>query len=388
MRGKTTVAVLLIILLAALPAAAQKRPADSAPGARSDFPCNIQGSPGLCIPLDETWTVVPFDNGVADCYENDDGYTGVAVPLGFTFDLFGSPQTEVYINNNGNVSFGGPFYTYTPEGFPVADYPMVAPFWADVDTRSMEDGAGVVWMMQGPDYLAVTWDHVGYYSQHTDLQCTFQLIISNGSADAPPGEGNNVCFCYGDMNWTTGDASEGEGGFGGSPATVGVNKGDGVDFFNVGRFDHPGDDYAGPDGVSGVDWLDFQSVCFSVGGETNQCPIAVNFPPGNTYVINNGNPTMDITVGFIGPEGGQTVTTTVDDGGLANFDYESTPGNPSTVHMTFTPDDTQIGVHVIHFVAVDDFDPPCTTQVDLTIVVDESIPVERATWSGLKTLYR
>ena len=137
------------------------------------------------------------------------------------------------------LSFGGPYWTYSPEGFPIADYPMVAPFWGDVDTRSLEDNAGVVWMKTGPGWLAITWDHVGYYSSHTDLQNTFQLIISDGSADAPPGLNNNVCFCYGDMSWTTGDASDGEGGFGGSPATVGVNKGDGIDFFNIGRLDPP-----------------------------------------------------------------------------------------------------------------------------------------------------
>ena len=44
------------------------------------------------------------------------------------------------------------------------------------------------------------------------------------------------------------------GGFGGAPATVGVNHGNGVDFFQIGLFDHAGNDYDGPggnnDGVS------------------------------------------------------------------------------------------------------------------------------------------
>ena len=88
------------------------------------------------------------------------------------------------------------------------------------------------------------------------------------------------------------------------------------------------------------------------------------------------------------PESGQTVTTTVDAGGLANFSYVSTDGNPSTVELLFIPDETQIGMHVIHFAATDDFTPPCTTDIDLTIIVDESIPTERTSWSELKTLYR
>jgi hypothetical protein len=50
--------------------------------------------------------------------------------------------------------------------------------------------------------------------------------------------GNNVAFCYGDMQWTTGSASQGgTGGFGGVPSTVGVNKGDGTNFIQIGRFD-------------------------------------------------------------------------------------------------------------------------------------------------------
>lgn len=265
---------------------------------------------------------------------------------------------------------------------------MVAPSWGDVDTRSLLDGAGVVWWTSGPGWFAVTWDHVGYYSEHTDLQNTFQLIISDGSAEAPPGLGNNVCFCYGDMSWTTGDASQGEGGFGGSPATVGVNKGDGVEFFNIGRFDHPGADYAGPDGISGVDWLDGLNTCFAVGGETNQCPVALNFPPGNTVTLTEDMPAMDLTVSFIGPEADQTVFVTVDDGGLANFTANVTNGNPATVEMTFTPDELQIGVHVINFIAVDDFDPPCTTQTSLTIVVKQSVPVEGIPWGNLKSTWR
>ena len=265
---------------------------------------------------------------------------------------------------------------------------MVAPFWGDVDTRSILDNAGVVWMKTGPGWFAVTWDHVGYFASRTELQNTFQLIISDGSADAPPGLGNNVCFCYGDMAWTTGEASGGVDGFGGFPATVGVNKGDGTEFFNIGRFDHAGGDYAGPDGISGVDWQDGTNTCFAVGGETNQCPVALNFPPGNTVTLTEDAVALDLTVSFIGPEAGQTVVTLVDSGGLANFTAVSTDGNPSTVTMTFTPDETQIGAHVIHFMATDDFDPACTTNVDLTINVEHSVPTDKVPWGTLKSQYR
>jgi hypothetical protein len=336
--------------------------------------CNMQGDPGFCLPLDDTWDVVPFSsaggcNGPANpsdpCLRNDDDYS-YPITLNFTFDLYGSMETTVWINNNGNLSFDGGYCTYTPTGFPVSGYPMVAPFWGDVDTRG--PSGGIAWMEHGPNYLAVTWDHVGYFNTHDNLLNSFQVIISDGTYE-PMGLGNNVCFCYGDMQWTTGDASGGSGGFGGAPATVGVNKGDGVEYALIGRFDHPGMDYDGPGGdPDGVDWLDGQTFCFYVGEEFNLPPVPINFPPGNYTSVNAGD-VLNLTVGFIGPEDYQTVHTDVDDGGLANFSWISTDGNPSQVDMVFSPTAAQAGVHVIHFTATDDYDPPGVTDVDLTIEV-------------------
>ncbi len=92
----------------AKPALAQKHNDTNVEIMRSDWPCNQQGDANLCLPLDSSWEVVEFTNGLADCFENDDGSSGL-ISLGFTFDLFGSAQTDCYINNNGNISFGAPF---------------------------------------------------------------------------------------------------------------------------------------------------------------------------------------------------------------------------------------------------------------------------------------
>ena len=75
--------------------------------------------------------------------------------------------------------------------------------------------------------------------------------------------GNNVAFSYTIMQWTTGDASNGVNGFGGYPATVGVNKGDGINYALVGLFDHAGTDYDGPGGNNdGVGYLQGQYYTF------------------------------------------------------------------------------------------------------------------------------
>jgi Nidogen-like len=378
----------LILAFAALlifPQAEAQKPIEGPITVLRDEHCNMTGASGFCIPLDGSWAVVPMSGYADPCYQNDDGSSD-QINLNFLFDLFGAQYSSLWINNNGNVSFDGPYSTFSPEGFPISGFPMVAPFWGDVDTRTMEEGAGTVWMKHEANYLAVAWDHVGYFNSHPDLQNTFQLIISDGTYE-PMGLGNNVCFCYGDMSWTTGDASGGSGGYGGSPATVGVNKGDGIDYFNIGRFDHPGSDYAGPDGISGVDWLDDQQFCFNVGAEFNQPPVPIDFPAGNTITVFVGE-TMNLPVGFIGPEADQTVHTDVVDGGLANFSYVSADGNPSTIAMEFTPTAAQIGDHVIHFTATDDFSPPGVTEVDLTITVEALSPTDKSSWGNIKNKFK
>jgi hypothetical protein len=82
---------------------------------------------------------------------------------------------------------------------------MVAPFWADEDTRTPSTGnQGRIWYRLYNDRLVVTWDSVGYFNNHTDLRNNFQLTIY---ANAGGLLAQDVVFAYGDMQWTTGDAS-------------------------------------------------------------------------------------------------------------------------------------------------------------------------------------
>lgn len=142
---------------------------------------------------------------------------------------------------------------------------MIAAFWADIDTRGA--GSGLCWYKIESNRLIVTWESVGYFAANDDLLSTFQLIITDGT-DPVVGINNNVAFSYDDMQWTTGDLSGGVGGFGGTPATVGVNKGDGVTFVQVGRFDHEGVDWDGADGNNdGVSYLDGRLYKFNACGE-------------------------------------------------------------------------------------------------------------------------
>lgn len=239
----------------------------------------IERTEGFIVPLDESFSVlqptkslsisavppgfnpVPFQFGSPPDYRNDDGSTP-PIPLPFPFSFFGTQYNEIYINNNGNVSLDVPVRSYSSTGFPASGFGMVAPFWADVDTRN--PSGGVVYFKSEAHRFTVIWDGVGFYSNRTDKLNTFELVITDGT-DPLIGIGNNVCFDYGDMQWTTGNASGGVDGLGGIPATVGANKGDGVNFAIVGRFDHEGTDYDGAGGnADGVSYLDGRTFCFNV----------------------------------------------------------------------------------------------------------------------------
>jgi hypothetical protein len=128
---------------------------------------------------------------------------------------------------------------------------MIAPFWADVDIRNM---LGDVYAKQiGDNTLAIAWNMVGHYRVQGDRRNTFQVMISDGTNENM-GLGRNVCFCYGDMQWTTGDASGGVEGFGGTPATVGLNDGDGERYTEFGRYSTE----------VGLNALDHSEICFGV----------------------------------------------------------------------------------------------------------------------------
>lgn len=301
---------------------------------------------------------------------NDDGSTG-QIALPFTFCLYGTSQNSMYINNNGNISFGTTYGTFSAEAFPDPGFVMVAPFWADVDTR----GTGQVWYKVTPTYAIIRWNNVGYYSSQTDKVNDFQLIITNGTDPIIP-NGNNVAFCYGDMQWTTGSASNGVGGFGGTPATVGANLGDGTSFVQFGRFDHAGVDYDGPFGnADGISWLDNQSFIFNACvNNSNIAPIADNaLAICDTIQICVGD-TVNFDVSFLSPEQDQTTITTIDTSGVTGFQLISnTSGNISSVSAIFYATEDNVGYNTFTLSASDNGTPAQTNDFVVNIFVSEIV---------------
>ena len=95
------------------------------------------------------------------------------------------------MSNNGFITTSASFSQFNPERFDSVSVPLIAPYWADVDTGPA--GGGLVWYRVSTsqadrdrarnDIRAVfreaarftptvvfiaTWDHVGYYNDHVD----------------------------------------------------------------------------------------------------------------------------------------------------------------------------------------------------------------------------
>jgi hypothetical protein len=215
------------------------------------------------IPLDETFSVVPMNSGTAPDYRNDDGYSA-EVSLPFTFNLFGESHNSIFINNNGNLSFGNGYSTFSASGFPIDNFPMVSAYWADVDTRNLE--SGLVYYKVTDNAMIVRYNEVGYFPNAADQVNDFQIIISDGTSELI-GSGHTISFCYGDMQWSTGTA-----------ATVGVNAGNGNVAMQIGRFNEASTIYDGPySNPDDVNFLDNSNITFSTNSATeNQAPVNVS----------------------------------------------------------------------------------------------------------------
>jgi gliding motility-associated-like protein len=314
-------------------------------------------------------TIVPFTNGVAPFYRNDDG-TSPPFTLPFQFCFYGnilngpgSTNPNIYVNNNGSISFGVSYGTpFTPPNFPTAGMTMIGGFFGDVDTRN--DTSGLVYMRRMPHYAIFKWHKVGYFNNKVDKVNSFMIVISDGSSPIIPDQLNAAIF-YGDMQWTTGSASGGTNGFGGTAATVGANAGDGVNFLKIGRFDHAGIDYDGPNGNNdGVDWLDNKSFYFSAcASSANLPPVVLGLNICDTLSICLQD-TFNYDFTFLGPELTQNVTVTVIPPlNAPGFSYSVDYTNPTApvVHIVYTSD--AAGYVQFQVFGTDNATPPLSSNV-------------------------
>ncbi|KAE9546599.1 hypothetical protein FO519_010189 [Halicephalobus sp. NKZ332] len=140
-------------------------------------------------------------------------------------------QSTLWVNENGILSFVGPIHDFKPWCNPVVtQYRMIAPFWADVDTRC----SGEVYFRQTTNdsvlkkanqeianafpemhNIHLKWAFIATWYNVTsfqDLECkdeedrlrnTFQVsLVTNGTSSF-------AIYYYNEIEWTTGDVSNG-----------------------------------------------------------------------------------------------------------------------------------------------------------------------------------
>ena len=155
---------------------------------------------------------------------NDDGSSS-QINLPFTMNFFGESFTSLFVNNNGNVTFGTALAEFTPNGLNTNNggIPIIAPFWADVDTSaaapdSQDAGSppsGVVTFgvdtVNGHQAFGVNYENVGFFSFHSDKLNSFQLVLIDRSDTGIAGA-FDMEFNYDKIQWEAGDASDGNDG--------------------------------------------------------------------------------------------------------------------------------------------------------------------------------
>jgi hypothetical protein len=186
---------------------------------------------GPAIPAHAAAIVPGFNSSTLPA--NDDGSTG-AVTIGFAdaVNFFGTEYTQLFVNN---VTFDEALSTFTPFDLESTSRVIIAPFFADVDTRAAGDpvtyGAGT-W--DGRDAFGVNWVNVDYFFSdfsdptHTNRN-SFQLVLVERF---DTGAGNfDFIFNFDQIQWEAGEASDSTlEGCGGDSARAGYSSGSTTSF--------------------------------------------------------------------------------------------------------------------------------------------------------------
>lgn len=142
-------------------------------------------------------------------YSTDDDSTD-AIGIGFDIHFANTVYTSLFINNNGNVTFDFPSGVANPSsilgGLAEQGGPVLAPFFADVDTTytyPLTYGTGT---LGGHSAFVVTWDDVASFGQPLALN-RFQLVLIDRS-DVSAGD-FDFEFDYDHIGWDAGANAKG-----------------------------------------------------------------------------------------------------------------------------------------------------------------------------------
>ncbi len=120
---------------------------------------------------------------------NDEGAAEVSFD-GFAFPFAGQLWGSVFVNSNGNLTFGGPYLDFTPT---VAEFlgglPAIAPMWVDLDPGT----AGYIYVRRDADSMTITFDDVPEFGRtlpndfSVTLRADGSIEMRYGSTSRGPG---------------------------------------------------------------------------------------------------------------------------------------------------------------------------------------------------------
>lgn len=169
---------------------------------------------------------------------NDDGST-TRININSIFEnglnFFGVTFNDVFINNNGNITFNNSLSTFVPFQITGGSTPGIFAFFNDIDTRGgavatptpggTSQGTNLVYYDFDSinDRLIVTWDDVGQFPNGTNPLNAFQIVIQDRSDDPGRFDGDfDFEFRYEAIGWSDSSA-----------ARAGYTNGDGISFFEL-----------------------------------------------------------------------------------------------------------------------------------------------------------
>jgi len=316
-----------------------------------------------------SYAIVPSDSSFLQAVSPSDDGSSAMINLPFDFCWWGEVKNGVYINTNGNISFDQPFSTGTPVGMPFSNFQIIAPFWSDVDTRSR----GGVFYKLLPNALIVSWEDVGYYDQNGSKGNSFQLIITDGSSELLP-FGYTVGFFYENMEWTTGDGSGGIGGFGGAPAQIGINHGDGLKFSGIGAFNKNDTTFSvSSDSLNGVLALEGKTIFLNPCDSLNNKPSLLGEKLKDTIGVCIGD-TLRKTIYFFAPESNQLTYISADTSDFTGQRISNvTTGNVASLDLEIAGGLNNIGIHTIPIKVIDNGVPGHFYEIEFVVQID-SLP--------------
>ena len=294
-----------ISLVTASPASAAANavvPTSASPGTSTSV---IDNYVSVSFPAndDGTWPCGGSGNASPGCPGPDGELGPTRYPIGFNINFFGAEFNSAYINNNGNITFSEPLPEYTPSDLTTFGSPIIAPFFADVDTRGTSSalvnfGTGT---LNGQKVFVVNWPGVGCYDSISTVLDDFQLILVDrpDRGTSTLGDDFDMEFNYNSMQWDTGTASSGDSSCqnattAGNSAFVGYGNGTTTagDSFNL-----PGSGVANS-------FLDSNTTTGLIYNDLNSTT-----PGRYVFTVNNGAPTQPTSLTTSLSGAGQSGTT-------------------------------------------------------------------------------